>query len=101
MSIIAKINLFKEEIMYFLSIMFIFVSQTILFGQNNCEGLTQNECNETLTCTWSIVSSPNGFFEMLKELIKWIGIIIVFGMFILWMEGAFTKGCLQLLFTMV
>ena len=43
----------------------------------------------------------NGFFEMLKELVRWIGIIIVFGMFILWMEGAFTKGCLQLLFTMV
>ena len=34
--------------MYFLSIIFIFVSQTILFGQNNCEDLTQNECNETL-----------------------------------------------------
>ena len=53
--------------MYFLSIIFIFVSQTILFGQNNCEDLTQNECNETLTCTWSIVSSPNGFFEMCVE----------------------------------
>jgi len=42
-----------------------------------------------------------GISEMLKELIRWIGIIIVFGMFILWMEGAFTKGCLQLLLDMV
>jgi len=40
-------------------------------------------------------------FGMLKELIRWIGIIIVFGMFILWMEGAFTKGCLQMLWSMV
>jgi len=43
----------------------------------------------------------NGFFGMLKELIKWIAIITMFLIFILWMEGAFTKECLQSILDMV
>jgi hypothetical protein len=52
----------------FLSSLFIiFISQSILFSQDNCEDLTQDECTESLSCSWSIVAMPDGVFEICIE----------------------------------
>lgn len=53
---------------FFLSLLFIMlIPQSILFSQENCEDLTQDECTESLFCSWSIVAMPNGIFEMCIE----------------------------------
>ncbi|MBT5955705.1 MAG: hypothetical protein HOG97_02990, partial [Candidatus Marinimicrobia bacterium] len=49
------------------SLFIIFISQSILFSQDNCEGLSQDECTEFLSCSWSIIAMPNGIFEMCIE----------------------------------
>ena len=49
------------------SLFIIFISQSILFSQDNCEELAQDECTESLFCNWSIFTTPNGIFEMCIE----------------------------------
>ena len=52
----------------FISTLFIiFISQSILFSQDTCEDLSQDECTESLFCNWSIVTTPNGIFEICVE----------------------------------
>ena len=54
-----------------LTLFIIFITQTILFSQNTCENLNQNECTETILCNWTVVSTPNGLFEMCVENDNW------------------------------
>ena len=34
--------------------------------------------------------------RFLTELIRWVSVIIILAMLILWWEGAFTEGCMKL-----
>ena len=53
----------------FLSSLFIiFISQSIVFSQDNCEDLNQDQCSESLFCNWGILSTPNGIFELCLEI---------------------------------
>ena len=48
----------------------------------------------------NIMNMLEDIINFLTELIRWIAAIVILGMLILWYEGAFTQGCLQLLWKM-
>ena len=50
----------------------------------DCEGLSQDECSENPECDWSIVTTPNGVFEMCVDADNWGG------------DGGWDFGCEEL-----